>query len=145
LSGNRMFATSIETIIFSTEQGQYEFKRSGASWGSGGPWQAGFYYEGSIPLSGLGNAMVRFGETVIGPLHLTEAKNADDLPGLGSSDLQNAIRITGVVTPLDGNLRKVNLLTQLPEGQNAILLIKNRLPKVSSSKSWMVKVKLWRF
>jgi hypothetical protein len=117
LSGSRVSAASIKTIIFSIEQRQYEFKQGSASWGNGGPWQAGFYNEGNIPLSGLGNAMIRFGDMVIGPLHLTQAKQADDLLGLGSSDLQNGIRITGVVTTLDENRSKVNLLTQLPGEQ----------------------------
>jgi hypothetical protein len=117
LSGNQVSAASIETIILSTKKGQYEFKRSYASWGNGGPWQAGYSYEGSIVLNGLSNSMIQLGETVIGPLNLTQAKTADDLLGLGSSDLQNGIRITGVVTPLNGNSRKVNLVTQLPGKQ----------------------------
>jgi hypothetical protein len=113
LSGNQQSAISIETLIFSTKQGKYEFKRSTASWSS--DWMASFYYEGSIPTLGLESANIQFGDTIIGPLHLTKAQSADDLFGLGPSDLQNGIRITGVVTPLDGNQRKVDLLTQLPE------------------------------
>jgi hypothetical protein len=113
LSGDQVSATTFKSVILDTDLGQFEFKQSTASWGNGGPWQAGYYYEGSIPFNGLGNATLRLGNTVIGPLHLTQAKTADDLLGLGPSDFNNGIRITGVVTPLDGNHRKVNLLTQL--------------------------------
>ncbi|MBC8080223.1 MAG: hypothetical protein H7X86_07745 [Gorillibacterium sp.] len=117
LSGDQVSAVSIKTIIFSTEQGKVEFKQGVVSWGLEGPWQAEYYYEGSDLLSGLENTWIQFGETVIGPFQLTQAQKADDLLGFGPSDLQNGIRITGVVTPINGNMRKVNLLTQLPEEQ----------------------------
>lgn len=113
LGGDNVSATAIESLILVTEQGQFEFKRSNATSGGGGPWQAGYYYEGSIPYKGLENATLSFGNTTIGPLHLTKAETADDLASFGSSDIRNGIRITGIVTHLDGNIRKVNLLTQL--------------------------------
>lgn len=119
VSGDKVSAANVKSIILDTEQGQIEFKQSFASWGNGGPWQAEYYYEGSKLISGIENVTLRFGNTVIGPLHLTQAKTADDLMGFGSSDLQNGIRITGIVTPLDENRRKVNLLTQL-EGHQII-------------------------
>lgn len=113
LSGDHVSAAAIKNLILVTEQGQFEFKQSHSTWGSGGPWQAAYYYVGSIPYGGLKNAILRFGSTTIDQLHLTRAKTAEDLTGFGSSDIRSGIRITGVVTPLDGGSRKVNLLTQL--------------------------------
>ncbi|NOU98805.1 hypothetical protein [Paenibacillus planticolens] len=117
LSGNKVSAVAVKSIILETEQGQFEFKQSNASWGGSGPWQAGYYFDGKIPYEGLEDATLRFDNTIIGQLHLTKAKTADDLAGFGSSDIQNGIRITSIVTPLDGSSRKVNLLAQLPGRQ----------------------------
>ncbi|MDF2720635.1 MAG: hypothetical protein K0Q59_310 [Paenibacillus sp.] len=113
LSGNKIAAAAIKSLALVTGQGQLEFKQSYSTWGSGGPWQAAYYYTGNIAYEGLETVSVQFGNTTIDELHLTRAKTADDLAGFGSSDIQNGIRITGIVTPLDGSSRKVNLLAQL--------------------------------
>ncbi|WP_018759157.1 hypothetical protein [Paenibacillus terrigena] len=113
LSGDNISAVAVKSAFLVTEQGEFEFKQSNASWGGDGPWQAGYYYEGIIPYKGLDNTFLRFGNTTTGKLHLTKAKTADDLAGFGSSDMRNSIRITGIVTLLDGRSRKVNLLTLL--------------------------------
>lgn len=115
LSGDRANAVTIVSIFLNTQHGQYEFKQGMNSWGSS--WDASYYYAGSIPLSGLENVTIQFGETELGPLQLTQAQKADDMLGLGPTDLQNGIQITGIMTPLEGNRRKVNLLAILPEGQ----------------------------
>lgn len=115
LEGDNVAAMAVKSLILETKQGQFEFKR-----GMGvrsGEWQAGFYYEGSIPYNGLDDVVLRFGRTTIGPLHLTKAVSADDMAGFGSSDIKNGIQITGVATPLEGNTLKVNLLTQLSGDQ----------------------------
>lgn len=120
LGGDHLSATKVKSLTLETKQGQIEFKRSSASWGGNGPWLADFYYEGSIPYNGLDDGidvMLKYGRTTIGPLHLTKAETADDIAGFGSSDSKNGIQITGVVTPLDGNTLKVNLLTSLSGDQ----------------------------
>lgn len=117
LEGDNLSGTSVDNLTLVTEQGEFAFKRGHSSWGEGGPWLANFYYEGEIPSGGLEHATLKFGNITISTLHLERAENADDLADFGSSDSRNDIRITGVVTPLDGSHRKVNLLTLLPEGQ----------------------------
>jgi len=116
LTGINVSSVDVKSLILATEQGKFEFKKSQASWGSSGHWEAGYYYEGSIPYEGLDNAILQFGNSTV-QLHLTKATTAEDLSDFGSSDSQNGIQITGVVTYLDGTSRKVNLITQLPGRQ----------------------------
>ncbi|TJY41993.1 hypothetical protein E5161_12435 [Cohnella pontilimi] len=116
LSGDDLSDKTDDSIILSTAHGEYEFKRGSASWGSGGPWEAGYYYQGQIPITALSQVKLRFGNSVV-PLDLEEAQSAENMISFGPSDTQNGIRITGVVTRLDGQRVKVNLLTQLPQLQ----------------------------
>ncbi|RTE03522.1 hypothetical protein [Paenibacillus whitsoniae] len=118
LSGEQASAVIVKTLILVIDQVNYEFKQSHASWAGGGVWQAEYYYEGSIPYKGQDKVWIKFGQTSSELLPLTKAMTASDLAGFGSSDSQSGIQITAVVTPLDGNSSKINLLTQLPEGQN---------------------------
>ncbi len=109
---------TIKSVVLTIDQDQYEFIQGNAVWGgSQGPWYANYYYEGSIPISAPENAMIQYENMGIGPFNLTQAMTAANLFDLGPSDKQNGFRITGIVTQLDGSKRKLNLITQLPEGQ----------------------------
>ncbi|MGG1516675.1 hypothetical protein ABE504_14750 [Paenibacillus oryzisoli] len=117
MSGEHASAVVEKNLTLVIDGVEYEFKQSTASWAAGGVWQANYYYEGILPYTGQKQVYVKFAKSSSDLLPLTKAMTANELAGFGSSDVHNGIQITAVVTPLDGNSSKINLLTELPGRQ----------------------------
>jgi hypothetical protein len=109
-----------EVKSFKADIGGRTVEFSSAMRASSGDWYGNYVPPRGTRLLESDTITLTVDDTVIGPLKLIPPKTADDLEHLGSSDVQQGIRVIAFPTPLENGLVRVQLVPKLPDNRLSV-------------------------